>query len=110
MRQLYAWAFKTDLTLGNLFARLNARGPWLWSMRDSESWGDYMSTRALPDFADPEYVMVKIFVELDRHVIQVRFESDRPDALSRYTDLKTPIAPHDPPVPGRAAGLGNRAL
>ena len=47
MRKAAAYAFKTDLGLEDLFDRLNTRGPWEWSRRDSEHHGDYISTRAL---------------------------------------------------------------
>jgi len=46
MKRLFAYAFQTDLRLDEIEARLNREGPWSWIARDSDRWGDYLSTRA----------------------------------------------------------------
>jgi len=83
MKDVFAYSFRTGLSLAEIFARLNATGPWRWSVRDSEQWGEYISTRALPDYA-----MAKIFVEDDSFVVNVTFESDRPAADAELDALR----------------------
>ena len=40
-----AYAFDSPLTLQAMLARLNAAGPWSWTMRDSDTFADYLVTR-----------------------------------------------------------------
>ncbi len=77
LQTLFAYTFKSDLVLADMFRRLNSLVPWEWVMRDSEHCGDYISTRAL---RDPDYAMVKLIVETGYFAISVKFESDQPNA------------------------------
>lgn len=88
MTKHFAFLFKTELSLEQIFARLNEAGPWRWSMRDNERWGDYISTRAL---RDPDDAMVKIIVEPDHYVVNTTFESDLPDATTRLEALRATL-------------------
>jgi len=40
-----AYAFDSPLTLQAMLASLNAAGPWSWTMRDSDTFTDYLVTR-----------------------------------------------------------------
>ncbi len=84
MKQVFAYRFTTELTLPQVFERLNEEGPWRWSMRDSDRWGDYMSTLAFPDYA-----MVKLFAEPDHYAVNVLFESERSEGPMELHMLKT---------------------
>lgn len=85
MTSLFAVSFNSDLSLEQLFARLNEAGPWRWLMRDSEHWGDYISARALPL---PLQAMVKIYVEPDHYVVNVSFDSEGADAPAELAALR----------------------
>jgi len=88
MTTVFAYAFAVDLTLEQLFARLNQAGPWRWTMRDSEHWGDYISTRVVPA---PDDAMVKIYVEPDHYVVNASFESEHPDATAKLQELRSTL-------------------
>jgi hypothetical protein len=85
MKDLFAYTFESDITLADMLLRLNNDGPWRWVARDSEHWGDYISTRALKD---PDYAMVKLFVEPSHFAVNVKFESSRPDAQVWLDELQ----------------------
>jgi hypothetical protein len=81
MRKFEAYAFESDLTLEALFARLNEGGPWRWSRRDGDRYGDYLATRALPDYADPTYAFFRIFeVQKGQYAFGMEYRSNGPDA------------------------------
>jgi hypothetical protein len=40
-----AYAFDSPLTLGAMLAALSEAGPWSWTMRDSDTFADYLVTR-----------------------------------------------------------------
>jgi len=85
MKDLFAFTFESDISLSDMLVRLNNNGPWRWIERDSEHWGDYISTRALKD---PDYAMVKLFVEPSHFAVNVKFESSRPDAQTSVDGLR----------------------
>lgn len=84
MSRHLAYAFKSDLTLGEMFSRLQELGPWRWIERDSDRWDAYISALALDE---PAWAMVKIFVEEGFYVVDVLFRSDHPDAQPQYEDV-----------------------
>ena len=88
MKDVFAFTFESDLSLVGIFVRLNTAGPWRWVQRDSERWGDYLSTRALPD---PDYAIVKLIMEPGHFVLNVKFESSRADAQSYCDELQQTI-------------------
>ena len=40
-----AYAFQSSLTVEQMLAALNAAGPWAWTLRDSDTYGEYVRTR-----------------------------------------------------------------
>jgi hypothetical protein len=46
-----AYAFESPLTVEQMFAALQAAGPWTWELRDSDSYGTYVG--CWPDFKGP---------------------------------------------------------
>lgn len=43
-----ALAFTCPLDLDAILVRLNAAGPWRWTLRDSDTYGDYLIARPTP--------------------------------------------------------------
>ena len=39
-RTAYAYKFKTDLSLPEVFQRLNELGPWRWLERNNDRWAE----------------------------------------------------------------------
>ena len=85
---LFAYSFKTDLTLAQIFARLNEAGPWRWLERDSDHWGDYLSSVALRGV---HTAVLKIFEEPTHFVVQTRFESEAPDSAAELETLRATL-------------------
>jgi hypothetical protein len=72
MKFFEAYAFRVDKSLADLKRALEAVAPWRWTERDSDIHGDYLSTRAKPDYA-----MLKVFRDDDekRWAIDIRYET-----------------------------------
>jgi hypothetical protein len=85
MRDVYAYAFKSDLTLPQIFQRLNDLGPWQWIERDSDRWGEYISARAI---ARPHEGIAKIFVEPDHYAINVSLSSEALNPQSAFNEVR----------------------
>ena len=77
-----AYAFKCDKTLDELFRYLNAETPWEWYERDSHYFGEYISSRVVPDFA-----MLKVFVEKDNYVLNIRYDAKGPKPDDEWEDF-----------------------
>lgn len=80
MRNLYAYAFTTALAPAELFERLRASAIWQWIDRDSDRWGEYVSTVGVPG------AVVKVIPgepEPGRCAVNVRFESDADNAADQ---------------------------
>ncbi len=81
MSEHVAYAFRTDLTLPQIYARLQQVGPWEWYERDNDRWDNYLSASPTEEPVD---VGVKIFVE-DRglYVADILFRYREEDAEAR---------------------------
>ena len=85
MKRLFAYTFQTELPLAQITARLGEAGGWRWIERDSDRWGDYLSTIGVPG------AVVKLFVNEPTPgtcAVNVRFESDDADAEARCAEVE----------------------
>ena len=82
MQYYDAYAFKCDKTLEELFGHLNAETTWKWYQRDSDYFGEYISSRVVPDYA-----MLKIFVEKDNFVLDIRYDANGPKPDDEWEDF-----------------------
>lgn len=85
MTEYYAITFSTTLPASEVFRRLRDGGTWRWNDRDSERWGDYVSSSGVPG------AIVKVFVgepTADRCAANVAFDSDAPDAAALATAVR----------------------
>jgi hypothetical protein len=71
MSFVVAYAFRSDLSLVQMHESLRANTSWQWRERDSEFWGDYISAQGTL-----QPVMVKIFVEGDGYLLELKFQDD----------------------------------
>jgi hypothetical protein len=79
-----AFAFSTELTLDEIYARLQQTGVWTWHRRDNDRWDNYLSAAAVPE---PHRVMVKLFVEDGgEYVVDIlfRYREEDPAARAAY--------------------------
>jgi hypothetical protein len=87
-RHVYAYSFTSPLSLSQMLAKWNELGPWRWTERDNDQFGEYISTRVL-DL--PQRGMLKVFVESDRYAINVMLQSENPNADNKFADIRTTI-------------------
>lgn len=87
-RDIYAYAFKSRMSMAEIRERLNDVGPWRWIDRDNDNWGEYISARALPD---PDLGIAKILAEDDHYVINVKLESARADPQSEFKEAENTV-------------------
>lgn len=85
MRDTYAYAFTSTLSLSEIRTRLNAIGPWKWIERDNDRLGEYISAGVM---RAPDFGIVKIFVEPDHYALNVRLESDFDDAEECFAKVR----------------------
>jgi hypothetical protein len=85
IRDIYAYAFKSDLSLPEVLARLNELGPWQWVERDSDRWGEYIAANAVDA---PHKGVAKILIDAGRYVINVALRSDAADPESAFADVR----------------------
>ena len=78
MKRLRGYIFKSDRSLAEMFIELNAHGPWEWTERDNEQWGDYLATRGLMDS------IAKLFKDDDHYGINLKFDSDNEGAEAQF--------------------------
>ncbi len=85
MYDTYAYAFTSPRSLAEIRSVFNTLGPWNWVDRDNDRFGEYISAGALHD---PDWGVVKIFVEPDHYALNVRLESDRDDADESFAKVR----------------------
>lgn len=86
VRQLFAYKFKSPLTMDEIRNRLNGLGLWKWHERDNDRWGPYTSAAPVADVAQ-----VKILTDpadLDWYAVNVSFKSERPTAAADFQNLR----------------------
>jgi hypothetical protein len=91
MKELIAYHFRSELTLGQMLARLGEGGPWTWQERENDAWGPYISAAPLPD---ARHARIKILIDPDDgsiFAVNVRFESDAPSAATQFEELRTTL-------------------
>lgn len=88
MRHVYAYSFKSPMALAQMLAKWNEIGPWKWTERDSDRFGEYISTRVLEL---PQRGMLKVFVEPDHYAINVMLQSDEPNAEEKFGAIRDTI-------------------
>ena len=82
MYENVAYSFKSNLALEELRERLNKGNRWEWLRRNSDRFDDYISALANPDWG-----MLKVYVEKDHYVIDVVFRSARAEAAAEFEAL-----------------------
>jgi len=85
MQDVYAYAFKSSLSLKEILARLREVLPWRWLERDNDNYGEYLSSRVLHD---PGYGFVKVFEESDGFAINVNLRSKADNAAEIFASIK----------------------
>jgi hypothetical protein len=84
-RDIYAYAFKSDLSIPDMLKRLNEVGPWQWIDRDSDRYGEYIAARAVEA---PHHGTAKILFDDDRYVINVALRSEEPDPQPAFDGVR----------------------
>lgn len=74
--KLYSYAFQSDVPLNEVRDKFKELTSWKWYDRDNDRWGEYLSARVL---SDPHRGMIKLFVEPGNYVINILFESEKPE-------------------------------
>jgi hypothetical protein len=85
IRDLYAYAFKSALSLAEILEKLNASGPWQWLERDNDKWGEYISTRPI---AAPHDGVAKILSEGDHYAINIELRSEAPGPQGAFDAVR----------------------
>jgi hypothetical protein len=88
VKELFAYKFKSDLTIEQIFERLGGLGTWKWYERENDRWGNYISAAPVPS---ARHGQVKILMDPDDPnvlAVNVRFESDDPKARDQFNDLR----------------------
>lgn len=85
IRDIYAYAFKSDFSLPDVFKRLNELGPWKWIERDNDRWGEYFSARAIEP---PHDGVAKILTDEGRYVINIELKSEEPNPEAAFDDVR----------------------
>jgi len=85
MLDLYAYSFKSDLSLKEILARVREVVPWSWRECDNDNYGEYLSSRVLHE---PHYGFVKVYEEGDGYAINVKLKSRTTDAQPIFDGIK----------------------
>jgi hypothetical protein len=88
VKQLFAYNFKSPLSVEQMFERLKELGVWQWHERDNDRWGDYISASPVES---ARHAQVKILVDPEdttTFAVNVHFESDDPNAQSQFNDMR----------------------
>jgi hypothetical protein len=69
-----AYSFQSALTVEEMLARLNPAGPWTWSVRDSDRYGEYLITRP-----DQSWTKLRIVKTRRGYLLDVTFDPIKAD-------------------------------
>lgn len=82
-----AFAFKTALSLEEIFAKLSSEHDWQWLERENHYFGPYLSARS-----DDDCKVLRVFEEEDHHVIDLLIEWDEKDPEREWDALQQHVA------------------
>ena len=87
VNETFAYKFRSSMTIEQMFGRLKELGGWEWYERDNDAWGDYISASPV---SGARHAQVKILVDPPSGLfaVNVRFESDGPNAKSQFDGLR----------------------
>jgi hypothetical protein len=102
---LYAYSFRSPLSLAEVLERFRTLGPWRWIERDNDNWGEYISARALDDLHGSHAGMVKLITDDEGHrpldrfwgsgrgrfIINVYLRADQPGARAEFATVRDTI-------------------
>jgi len=83
---LYAYAFHSDLNLGQMLTRLETLAQGKWHQRFKDDWGDYLFGRLSPA---PYNAVAKLLVDGDHFVINIKQRPEKPGGQRQYADVHT---------------------
>ena len=86
IRDIYAFAFHSELSLLEMLQRLNERGPWQWTARDNNDWGDYIVAGAIEP---PHRGVVKILEDDGHFAINIELKSEAPDPQVAFASVRS---------------------
>jgi hypothetical protein len=89
MTSTATYCFVSPMMIEDIFVHLNNVGPWRWKKRDSDRWGNYIST-TITDPSHPS-VNVKLLYEpddLERYVIDLCCNSEYPEQDSAFGKMR----------------------
>ena len=89
-REMRAYAFRTNLTLGDILSRLTAEGSRRWGNACSDRLGDYVASNVTDtaNFEETRYEnRLRFIVEEDRCILDILYQSRLPSAEEEWQTI-----------------------